>query len=161
MDVADPLYDPDAIKAFLVDLFDDAPRGRRAEIVRLTGVKASTLTKWSSGQTCPSPEYWDAIERAFGLDMGKIKLIGTRYGVGSPVERPVRRLDPPHASIEEQVRVMEAEEKALRKKVAEAYLIISERVAERDHALAANEGEPELPENETTTRRGPTDPELE
>lgn len=70
------LHDTEAIKALMVDLLRDPPRGLKSDLARAAQVKGATVTKWAAGQVCPSPEHWPTIEQFFGLPEGRIAHVG-------------------------------------------------------------------------------------
>lgn len=78
------LHDTEAIKALMVGLLQDPPRGLKSDLARAAGVKGATVTKWAAGQVCPSPEHWPAIEQFFELEEGHIARAG---GVDTAVRR--------------------------------------------------------------------------
>lgn len=78
--MANPLYDTAAVKRFVSALITDGPKGSKASLARRAGVRPPTITKWGKGETCPSPDFWEAIEAEYGLESGRLATVG---GVGS------------------------------------------------------------------------------
>lgn len=91
-------------------------RGSQTLLANELGTTPQTVNKWRSGQTCPEPWRWPAIEDALGLDRGHIMRIAMTGQVvtidGSKVsaEDLARVIDQALAGPEaEQVRTMLAD----------------------------------------------------
>ena len=69
-------YDATAIKAHVSRAIKEGKRGTQSELARAVGVPQPTVNKWKKEQTCPSHEYWPAIERHFGWDEGTLAGVG-------------------------------------------------------------------------------------
>lgn len=66
----------DAVTAVIADLIKQRGRGTNRELADALGVTEPTVSRWSHGKAQASPEYWEGIERFFGLEVGALGLAG-------------------------------------------------------------------------------------
>lgn len=80
--VQDGLYDKEAVRSRLRELFQSRGRGTGSAVARAVGVTPTSANRWASPHgDCPDPSHWPAIERFFDVPSGDLARAG---GMRSP-----------------------------------------------------------------------------